>query len=184
MSKLSKREKGLLVILLITVAGVIYYSFVLKDFLSDYRNLDLQITNTRNMIQDYKLKNTSVKMIDDNLDKLHEEIDGNLDKVLEGIDRPEILRMLSRKFSVLDEQPFYRFPAGYITLKENYIVTVEADFIASEEQFMNILNSFKKAEYVNRILSASYISGDSSADKGSARIDIEILTRGLIPPVS
>ncbi|MDD2393745.1 MAG: hypothetical protein PHV88_06780, partial [Eubacteriales bacterium] len=78
MSKLSKREKGLLIVLLIALTGMIYYNFVLKDFISEYTSVNAEIADTQVRISDSKQKETSIRMVDEKLEQLHMEIDNDL----------------------------------------------------------------------------------------------------------
>ncbi len=182
MSRLSKREKVLLVLLLVALAGLLYYNFVLKSFIEDNNALNLEIESKQALIQDYKLKDASVKMIDERLAKLHEETDDILGRVLTGIDRSEILKMLGEAVGSVCNDPDYLFIPGYVTVKESSITTVEVTFTCSENQLRTILRNLQNTRYVNRVTTAAFGISDRVNGTGTARIDIELLAHGTIPP--
>ncbi|MFA6736673.1 MAG: hypothetical protein WCR87_07125 [Saccharofermentanales bacterium] len=181
MSKLSKREKGLLIVLLIALTGMIYYNFVLKDFISEYTLVNAEIADTQVRISDSKQKETSIRMVDEKLEQLHMEIDNDLNKVLGWVNRPEIIRMLDSAMAGIVSDPSYYFPAGYITLPGNHITTVEVVFNGTEDQTRNVLKALGRTDYVNRVLIAEFRYTNNEEGSGSARLEIEILTRDLLP---
>lgn len=183
MGKLSKREKGLLVVLVIAVAGLLYYNFILKDFIETYGNIGTQIKDTETKIQDLRLKKSSITMIDEKIDDLSAECQVDSDRVLDFIDRPKIIMALNKTISPYGDNINYQFPMTYVTLQDNFVTTAEISFKSTVEDFEKILNSLRNLEYINKITNASVSSVDPVSGNSDIRMEVEILTKDIYPPV-
>ncbi len=181
MTKLSKRESVLLVLLLIALCGALYYNFILKPYLAKSVDIALKTGEVRVSISDSKAKSAATALLDKSIKDIQDKMGQKFEKVLDSIDRPAIIVMLSKTMRPHASNITLGFPPSYQDLKSNYITTVETTFQSTEDGFQRILTNLETAAYINRVIKASLILTDPEAGICSASVSIEILTSSVLP---
>ena len=181
MTKLSKRETTLLVILLIALCGALYYNFVLKTYFAKSANIVLKTGEVMASLNDSKAKTASIMMLDKNIKEMQDAMAQKSATVLDSIDRPAIIVMLDKILLPQATNITLGFSSAYQDLKSNYITTVEVTFQCTGQEFRQILTKLKAATYVNRVVASSLMIVDPASDTCNAAISIEILTSSVKP---
>lgn len=181
MSNLSKREIGLLVVLLIAVCIAIYYNFVLKPYFADSEALRIETNDCRSAINDAKLKKASILKIDQDMKAIQTDMDQKLSNVLDSIDRPAMIVLLSKTLLPYVTSSTITFSPVYQELGSNYITTIEASFQCTNEGFIRILSNLRTAKPITRVVTSSIKLFDGTNGNCDAKIMIEIITSSIIP---
>ena len=181
MTKLSKREITLLILLVIALCGALYYNFVLKAFFNQTAIINAEMIEVTKTINDSKAKSASILTLDKSIKTIQDEMTAKFRPVLDSIDRPAIIVMLNKNLASQAANITYQFSPTFQDLKSNYITTVQATFQCTQAGFTQILLNLKAAEYVNRVITASYAVADPNTDSCEASVAIEILTGSLQP---
>ena len=181
MTKLSKREKTLLIILLIALCGALYYNFVLKTYLAKNEEINIKINDTRTALNDSKLKAASILLVDQKMKLINDEMASKFEKVLDSIDRPAIIVMMDKVLLPQATNISFGFSPAYQELKSNYITTVEVSFQCTQDGFFQILSKLRTAEYVNRVITSSLKISDPNTGVCEGSISVDVLTKSIIP---
>ena len=181
MTKLSKRETTLLVLLLIALCGALYYNFITKPYFAKRVDIVVKTSEVRASINDSKAKFASILMLDKNIKDIQDKMGQKFSKVLDSIDRPAIIVMLGKTLRPQATNITLGFPSSYQDLKSNYITTVETTFQCTQDGFRQILSNLATAAYINRVVTASLILTDPESGICSASASIEILTSSVLP---
>ena len=181
MSKLSKRETTLLVILVIALCGALYYNFVFKAYLATSSDIDLEKVDVTQSVSDLKMKYASIQMLDKNIKDIEDEMAPKFEKVLESIDRPTIIVMLEKCLYPQASSVTYQFSPSYDNLQSNFITSVQVSFKCTPQGFRQILVNLRSADHVNRVISSSMVLADPVTSESDASITIEILTNSVLP---
>ncbi len=181
MTKLSKREVTLLIILVIALCGALYYNFVLKPYLAKNVTISTKTIEVNKSLNDFKAKSNAILALEANIKAIEDEMAPKFKTVLDSIDRPAIIVMLDKNLQPQATNITLQFSPAYEDLKSNYITTVEASFQCTQEGFKQILSNLKTAAYVNRVIKSSLTIADPNTDSCNASISIEILTVAVLP---
>jgi hypothetical protein len=181
MSKLSKRETTLLVILIIALCGALYYNFVFKSYLATSSDIDVEKIDVSQSVSDLKMKYASIQMLDKNIKAIQDEMAPKFETVLESIDRPSIIVMLEKCLYPQATNVTYQFSPSYDNLNSNFITSVQVSFQCTPQGFRQILMNLRSADHVNRVLSSSLVLADPVTTESDASITIEILTKSVLP---
>ncbi|MHB8962685.1 MAG: hypothetical protein ACYC5K_05980 [Saccharofermentanales bacterium] len=181
MTSLTKREVTLLVVLFIAISGAIYYNFVLKPYLADKEAMDIEMTDSRTAINEAKLKKASIKMVEDKMAVIQEDMDQKLATVLDSIDRPAIIVLLDKTLFPEASNSVFTFLPDYQELGSNYITTAEITFDCTPDEFLEILSRLRAAIPVSRVATSSLRKLEDDTGDFEAMITLEVLTRSITP---
>ncbi len=179
MTNLSKREIGLLVVLILAICGGVYYNFVLTPYFNSSADIDLKITDARSKLNDLKLKKASITMVDKKIADINKTIGQGLEHVLGSIDNAAIIVMLGKTLPPEAKETNIGFSSSYQDLKSSYITTVDISFTCTQDGFNKILDNLKNAQYINRVVVSSLNVSDTNGWEG--KISIEILAKTVTP---
>lgn len=94
--KVSKREKSLLLVVLLLAIVCAYYLLFLKPYLSEMSELTIQKANSETRVQTYTQLKNNVDIINEQIEEKKLEIVEYSDDILIGIDQPPILVYLEK----------------------------------------------------------------------------------------
>ena len=177
MKNLSKRELNMVIVLFVIIAVAIYYNFYFRTFLDENAFLDAEITSTRSLVNDAKLKTAAIAQTEIKIVEINEQIEEFSENILPGLDRPEIIRMLDRSIYPYMTGSEITFVTSYRDLGSNFIFTVEMSFSSLLEDYPTILSSLQNESIINRVVNSSLAITDSETDAITVRIAMEVLTQ-------
>lgn len=181
MTKLSKREIVLVIILFIAISCAVYYNFVFNPYLVKSDEITIKMSDTQTKLNDYKLKKASTKTVNSKMEVIKADLGSKLNRVLDSIDNPAIIVMLRKTLPPSATSTILGFSPTYQDLKNNYVTTVEVSFKCNQEGFVKVLTNLSTADYVNRVINSSLTVTDPLTNACDARISIEILTKSITP---
>lgn len=181
MSKLSKREIVMLTVLIIAIISAGYYNFIFKPFQADAEEISLKINETKSTLSDLKLKKATIKMIDEKIVNINNEMKQKFDHMLYSIDNAAILVMLNKTLPPFATLSDITFASEYQDLKFCYITTINVTFKCDRAGFIKVLTNINNADYVNRIIGSKLSITDPASGACDASVSIEILAKSLIP---
>lgn len=181
MTKLSKREFVLLVILFIAISGAAYYNFVLRPYYAASDEIDVQTAECQTAINDAIAKKTAIDLTDTKIKAIEDEMSNKLKNVLDSIDRPAIIVLLNKTLAPKATEIIYAFSPAYQELESNYITTVEISCKCTQGDFLGILADLRAAKPITRVLVSSIRVVDSTTDICDTTITLDVLTTSITP---
>lgn len=177
MKNLSKREFTMIIALAVIIIFAAYYNFFFSSFLDENATLDADITSTRSLVNDAKLKSAAIQQTEQKIEQINIQIDEFSENILPGLDRPEIIRMLDRAVYPFITGSQITFVTSYTDLGSNYIFTVSMSFSSLLEDYPTILSNLQNESIINRVINSSLAITDLETGAITVRIDMEVLTQ-------
>lgn len=181
MSKLSARERNLIIVLGVAIVLMLYYTFVLKNFIAEYNDISMQIDNMGAQIDDARMKRASIRMIDEKTQEINEQISADIPRVIDSIDRAEILKMIHEAVIDFTDEIEYVFPMSYVSLKSSYITKAEITFKCPADDCLNVFRALRESKYMNRTITAYINTFDEETGMSDVTIEVEILAKNPLP---
>lgn len=181
MNNLSKREIVLLSILFVAILGAVYYNFVLKPFLADREEINMQIDDCQTAISNAKMKTAAIASVEKQMEDINAAMGDKLANVLDSIDRPAIIVLLEKTIYPEAENSTLSFSPDYRELGSNYITTVTASFSCTGKEFLQILTKLRTNIPISRVVESSLRIVNEATGECEASITIEVLTTSIVP---
>lgn len=106
---MSKREKILILIVLILAAAGVFYIYLLKPNLDTVNELSLQRINKESMLSNQDIQQKEAAELSNQIDILEKEIAGYNQNIVQGFDQPEILVYLENTINAHGKKMMFSF---------------------------------------------------------------------------
>ncbi|MHB1483953.1 MAG: hypothetical protein ACYCYI_04760 [Saccharofermentanales bacterium] len=181
MKKLTTREIVLLIILVIAIVGAGYYNIIFKPYLADNEEISAKIDEVKSDVNALKLKKASIKMIDDKIAGINNEMKDEFAHMLYSIDNASILMMFTKTLPPSATLTEITFHPDYQDLQNSYITTIDVNFRCNRAGFSTVLRNLKNAVYTNRVIKSNLKATTPGVDAYDASISVEFITKSVIP---
>jgi len=166
MSKMSTREKTLMVILAILLAGALYYLFFLSPLQSKTEQLTGEISDVQDNIATAQVMLQKKQTMQKELDAIFSQSDGEPTKIPDYDNVQAVIKELNQILSASDE---YSINFGSLEDSNNSIVRrpVGLSFsCGTYEAVRSILGQLGSSEYRSLITDVSVVRSDENAQTG------------------
>lgn len=177
--KLTRREKFLLILLLIVVIGAGYYSLFFRPFNEKLTSVQSEISDLKSKVSDYKMKSTAFSRLKEKVDELEQEVttyleENNIDSKYNAAVIIVYLEELFSKYNVKQleiglaepiEEQFYKSASLNISFSGSY---------ENIKLVINELESGKFKQYITNIVIGRRTVSSEEDDQNSNILNVSI----------
>lgn len=150
--KLSKRERFLLIFVIILALGVVYYFYCLNPFMNEMKEIKNDIQSKELQLQTLKTQDSALQVLDKQIADLKQQNGDILKKIPTGFSQPELLYFLQKAVGENARKTSFNFelPVDLVKL-DNTKATLS--FFTDYTKLKKLLTALKESRFNNRILS-------------------------------
>lgn len=146
--KLTKREKVLLVILIIAVIGALYYSFFLKSYLEEMSELKDNISRLNSSVMQYESKSGMLEAMESKVSELEKDVNEYVEENLAmGYDPAKILIYLQELLTGDGAEQMILELGEPVEDKFYYAVDIRVNFTAEYSNAKKIIDKIENSQY-------------------------------------
>ncbi len=167
--KVSKRERTLLVVVLMLALISAYYLLFLKPYLTEISELNIQLANNETQAQTYAQLKANVDNIDMEIDQKRAEIDEFSNEISTGFDQPPVLVYLEDTVGEHGQKNMFSFGISE-QVGQMIISPVKITMVTTYDGLKGLISDLTDDEYIIKITSIEAII-TSPAEEGNVQAD-------------
>jgi septal ring factor EnvC (AmiA/AmiB activator) len=164
--KLSRREKILLILVVVLALGAVYYFYFLTPFTKEMTQIQSDIAQKQTEFSTLNMQNGQLKLLDKQIDDLKTQNKELLDKIPTGFDQADLLNFIYDLTKSKSDKTSYIFeqPVDYVKIDcQKATLTFNTNYGNLKE----ILNTLKTCRFNNRIVLMVATTKEQEAAKPS-----------------
>lgn len=161
--KVSKREKTLLLIVLMLAIVCAYYLLFLKPYLSEISALNIQKSNSETQVQTYTQLKNNVDIINEQIEEKKLEIIDYRNDLLIGLDQPSVLVYLEKAVGKYAQKNMFVFGIPEF-LGQMSTSPVKVTMLTTYDGLKGFMNEISNGEYIINVSSIQAIIASNTQD--------------------
>ncbi len=174
--KVSKREKTLLIVVLMLALVSAYYLLFLKPYLTEISDLNIQLANNETQVQTYAQLKANVDNIEKQIEEKRNEIDEFSHDISAGFDQPPVLVYLEDTVGRHGEKNMFVFGRSE-QVGQMIISPVTITMVTTYDELKGFISDVTEGEYIVKVTSIQ-ASVTSPIEEGNAEMDTGDTTTG------
>ena len=150
--KVSKREKTLLIIVLMLALICAYYLLFLKPYLTEINDLNIELANNETQAQTYAQLKVNVDNIDNQIEEKRNEIEEFSHDISTGFDQPPVLVYLEETVGYHGEKNMFVFGTSE-QVGQMIISPVKITMVTTYDELKGFISDVSEGEYIIKVTS-------------------------------
>lgn len=163
--KVSKREKTLLLIVLMLAIVCAYYLLFLKPYLTEISDLNIQKTNSETQVQTYTQLKKNVDLINEQIEEKRLEIVDYSNDILIGFDQPPVLVYLEETVGKYAQKNMFVFGIPEF-IGQMSTSPVKVTMLTTYDGLKGFIEEITNGEYIINVSSIQTMIASSLQDGG------------------
>lgn len=161
--KVSKREKTLLLVVLMLAIVCAYYLLFLKPYLTEISDLNIQKTNSETQVQTYTQLKKNVDLINDQIEEKRLEIVEYSNDILIGFDQPPVLVYLEETVGKYAQKNMFVFGTPEF-IGQMSTSPVKVTMLTTYEGLKDFIEEITNGEYIINVSSIQTMIASNTQD--------------------